>query len=67
MWVAPCAEMDPSAVSFKAEGQDLGMEAVARRYMPEGVAPPPGMAVGRASLAATMQVCDGAAYSCQLP
>lgn len=30
------------------------VEAVARRYLPEGVAPPPGMVVGRASLTATM-------------
>jgi hypothetical protein len=56
MWVAPRAEMDPSAVSVKAEGQDLAMEAVARRYMPEGMAAPPGMVLGRASLTASMQV-----------
>ncbi len=56
MWVAPRAELDPSAVRIKAEGQDLAVEAVARRYMPEGMAPPSGMVVGRASLAATMQV-----------
>lgn len=60
MWVAPRAEMDPSAVSIRAEGRDLAVEAVARRYMPEGVTPPPGMVVGRASLAATMQVGWGA-------
>ena len=56
MWVAPRAEMDPSAVSVKAEGQDLAVEAVARRYLPEGMAAPPGMVVGRASLTASMQV-----------
>ena len=56
MWVAPRAEMDPSAVSVKAEGHDLAVEAVARRYMPEGVVPPPGIVVGRASLTASMQV-----------
>lgn len=56
MWVAPRAEQDPSAVRIKAEGQDLAVEAVARRYMPEGMALPSGMVVGRASLAATMQV-----------
>lgn len=56
MWVAPRAEADPSAVSIRAEGRELGVEAVARRYMPDGVAPPPGMVVGRASLSATMQV-----------
>lgn len=56
MWVAPRAEMDPSAVSVKAEGQDLAVEAVARRYLPEGMAAPTGMVVGRASLTASMQV-----------
>lgn len=55
MWVAPRAEFDPSAVLVRAEGQDLGVEALARRYLPDGMAPPPGMVVGRASLAATMQ------------
>ena len=56
MWVAPHAEMDPAAVSITAEGQDLAAEAVARRYLPDGVALPPGMVVGRASLTATMKV-----------
>lgn len=55
MWVAPRAEMDPSAVSVRADGEGLAVEAVARRYLPDGVAPPPGMVVGRASLNATMQ------------
>ena len=56
MWVAPIAEMDPSAVSISAEGRDLAAEAVARRYLPEGLALPPGMVLGKASLIATMEV-----------
>lgn len=54
MWVAPRAELDPRAVSLRAEGHDLGVEAVLRRYLPEGVALPPGMVVGRASLSASL-------------
>ena len=56
MWVAARAEMDPSAVSLRAEGQDLVAEAVARRYLPEGMLLPPGMVLGHASLTATLQV-----------
>lgn len=55
MWVAPHAELDPSAVSLRAEGNNLGVEAVLRRYLPEGVALPAGMVVGRASLSASLR------------
>lgn len=34
MVVAPWAEMFPGAVSIKAEGVDLPVEALAQRYLP---------------------------------
>jgi hypothetical protein len=47
--------MDPSAVSMRADGLDMAAEALLRRYLPEGVALPPGMVMGRANLKATLQ------------
>ena len=42
-------------MSMHAEGHDLVAEAVARRYLPEGVALPPGMVLGHGTLTATLQ------------
>jgi hypothetical protein len=56
MWVAPRAEHEPSAVSIRAEGQDLAADAVVQRFLPKGVVLPPGMVLGRASLNALLQV-----------
>ena len=55
MWVAPQAEMDPTAVSVRAEGEDLPVEALARRYLPPGAALPPSIVLGHANLSATMR------------
>ena len=56
--------MDPSAVAMRAEGQGLAAEAVLRRYLPEGMALPPGMVVGHANLSATLQVSGRCYHPC---
>lgn len=55
MWVAPLAEMHPSAVSISAEGHGLAVEPLARRYLPDGMRVPPGMLAGCASFTASMK------------